>query len=142
MKKELFEYIPSKKPDPKPTMKNLCHSKMITGLEFIYPDGFDRMSPEDQENQKKNIRYATSSQDGTIKIWDSQKLEPIQTIEVAKDIWVTCICYMKGSGVLVAGSANRRISFYKLKSTSAQTPISRFEDLVGIPLCMEYYLWP
>ena len=77
MKKELFEYIPSKKPDPKPTMKNLCHAKMITGLEFIYPDGFDRMSPEDQENQKKNIRYATSSQDGTIKIWDSQKLEPI-----------------------------------------------------------------
>lgn len=49
MKKELFEYIPSKKPDPKPTMKNLCHAKMITGIEFIYPEGFEHMPPEEQE---------------------------------------------------------------------------------------------
>lgn len=67
---------------------------------------------------------------------------PEQTIEVCKDIWVTCLSYMSASGTLVAGSANRRISFYKIKSTSFNVPVSRFEDLIGIPLCMEYYFWP
>mgnify|MGYP002056890032 CR=1 FL=1 len=61
MKKELSEYIPSKKPDPKPTMKNLCHARMMTGIEFSYPEGFESMPPEEQEQQKKNIKYATSS---------------------------------------------------------------------------------
>lgn len=53
---------------------------------------------------------------------------------------------MQGSGTLVAGTANRRISFYKLKGASSgaakNTPFSRFEDLIGIPLCLEYHKWP
>lgn len=49
---------------------------------------------------------------------------------------------MKGSKKLVAASANRMISFYDLNSTQQNVPSSRFEDLVGIPLCMEYYKWP
>jgi len=42
---------------------------------------------------------------------------------------------------LVAASANRMISFYDLESTNYNVPVSRFEGLVGIPLCMEYYKW-
>jgi hypothetical protein len=64
---------------------------------------------------------------------------------VAKGVWVTCLCYMQRSGTLVAGTANRRISFYKLKANStgaARAPSSRFEDMIGIPLCLEYYEWP
>ena len=34
------------------------------------------------------------------------------------------------------------ISFYDLKATNNDKPCSRIEDLVGIPLCMEYYRWP
>jgi hypothetical protein len=39
------------------------------------------------------------------------------TITVTKDVWVTCLIYMKGSKKLVAASANRMISFYDLNST-------------------------
>ena len=61
---------------------------------------------------------------------------------VAPDVWVTCLIYMTGSKRLVAGTANRMISFYDLKATQISVPTSRFEDLIGIPLCMEYYRWP
>lgn len=49
---------------------------------------------------------------------------------------------MTGSKRLVAGTANRMISFYDLKATQISVPTSRFEDLIGIPLCLEYYRWP
>ena len=35
-----------------------------------------------------------------------------------------------------------RISFYDLNQTNYYTPISRIENLVGVPLCLEYYAWP
>ena len=43
---------------------------------------------------------------------------------------------------LVAASANRMISFYDLSQTNYYTPVSRIENLVGVPLCVEYYPWP
>lgn len=43
---------------------------------------------------------------------------------------------------LVAASANRMISFYDLNQTNYYTPVSRIENLVGVPLCLEYYPWP
>lgn len=43
---------------------------------------------------------------------------------------------------LVAASANRMISFYDLTQTNYKIPVSRIENLVGIPLCLEYYRWP
>ena len=43
---------------------------------------------------------------------------------------------------LVAASANRMISFYDLNQTNYYTPVSRIENLVGVPLCLEYYAWP
>jgi len=43
---------------------------------------------------------------------------------------------------LVAASANRMISFYDLNQTNYYTPVSRIENLVGVPLCVEYYPWP
>lgn len=79
---------------------------------------------------------------------------------------------MTGSQKLAVGSSNRRISFYDLKSnktflaanmnsTDSQfgggesengydmgktkiysVPTDRFEDLLAVPTCMEYYKWP
>jgi hypothetical protein len=37
---------------------------------------------------------------------------------------------------------NYRISFYDLNQTNYNVPVSRIENLVGIPLCLEYYQWP
>jgi hypothetical protein len=48
---------------------------------------------------------------------------------------------MKFSSRLVAATANRMISFYDLDSTNFNTPVSRIENLEGIPLCLEYYKW-
>jgi WD40 repeat protein len=63
------------------------------------------------------LKYATSSRDGTVKIWNAHTVLPEMTITVTKDVWVTCLIYMKGSKKLVAASANRMISFYDLNST-------------------------
>ena len=49
---------------------------------------------------------------------------------------------MTQSKRLVAASANRMISFYDLNQTNYHTPVSRIENLVGVPLCIEYYAWP
>lgn len=56
--------------------------------------------------------------------------------------WVTAVHYMTLSRRLVAASANRMVSFYDLDSTNYNVPVSRIENLVGIPLCIEYYRWP
>jgi hypothetical protein len=34
------------------------------------------------------------------------------------------------------------ISFYDLNQTNYYTPVSRIENIVGVPLCIEYYPWP
>jgi WD40 repeat protein len=87
------------------------------------------------------MKYVTSSRDGYVKVWLAHNLQWHQEIKVTENIWVTCCHYMTFTKRLVAASANRMISFYDLDNTAYQTPISRIEGLVGIPLCLEYYRW-
>lgn len=112
---------------------------MITCILVLSPPDPDIFSPE---VLKRKIKYATSSRDGTIKIWNAQTMILDSTIKVTSGAWVTCMTYMTGSKRLVAGSANRMISFYSLDSTNNTAPVSRIEDLVAIPMCLEYYKWP
>jgi len=49
---------------------------------------------------------------------------------------------MTKSKKLVACSANRMITFYDLDKNNFEVPYSRIEDLVGIPLCIEYHAFP
>ncbi len=55
---------------------------------------------------KKNIRFVTSSRDGTVKVWLGLSLKWEKTINVSTS-WVTSIQYMVFSKRLVAASANR-----------------------------------
>ena len=123
-----------------------CHRDMITCIHIIYPDEPLKSKPDEEglslDAYKKKMRYCTSSRDGTVKIWNAVDLKHIKEIKVTDGIWVTCITYMTKSNTLVAASANRMISFYDLATTNFDKPCSRIEDLVGIPLCMEYYKWP
>ena len=48
---------------------------------------------------------------------------------------------MTKSKRLAAASADRMISFYDLDIKKYSVPVSRIEDLAGIPVCMEYYSW-
>lgn len=66
------------------------------------------------ESYKRKIRYATSSRDGTVKIWNAHTLNQELKVQVTNDSWVTCLVYMEGSKKLACGSANRMITFYKL----------------------------
>jgi len=143
MKQEHSEYIKSSIVDPAPHKAN-CHSDMITSIYIITPDPEEMTyNPERPEPYRRKMKYVTASRDGKVKIWNAftMKLE-LKEIVVVKDIWVTCIHYMTLSKRLVAGSANRMISFYDLSSTQFNIPTSRIEGLVGIPLCIEYYRWP
>ena len=118
---------------------------MITCIHIIYPDAPLKLKPEDEglsiEAYKKGMKYCTSSRDGTVKIWAAIDLKHQKEIKVTDGYWVTCITNMTKSKYLVAASANRMISFYDLGATNNEKPCSRIEDLVGIPLCMEYYRW-
>ena len=156
MKKEHFDYIQpterSVREDPTPSQHMIagvpqrCHRDMITAIHIIYPVEKLKVKPTDEgislDAYKKKMRYCTSSRDGTVKFWNAMDMKHQKQIKVTDGIWVTCITYMTKTDILVAGSANRMISFYDLKTTNYGTPCSRIEDLVGIPLCMEYYRWP
>jgi len=84
---------------------------MITAIILITPDNHLEMNPE---LLKRKIRYATSSRDGTVKIWNAHTMQLDTTIQVTTKAWVTCMTYMSGSKKLACGSANRMISFYKM----------------------------
>lgn len=45
------------------------------------------------DTSKKNIRFVTSSRDGTVKVWLGLQLKWEKTIQVSSS-WVTCIQYM------------------------------------------------
>jgi WD40 repeat protein len=120
MKQEHSEYIKSAFPDPAPHKKKLCHSDMITAIHIILPNPSEiTYNPERPEPYRRKMKYVTASRDGKVKIWNAftMNLETNGEITVVKDIWVTCIHYMTMSERLIAGSANRMISFYDLKST-------------------------
>ena len=113
------------------------------------------------------MKFVTASRDGTVKIWMAHNLALEKTIWVAEGSkdnkasgsentlykaskgakkerisWVTCIAYMTGSQRLAVGTLNNMITFYDLNSTNYNTPVSRFVNLLDIPMCMEYYKWP
>ena len=146
MKKEHFEYLrqpqkPQQWPDPAPHKTKLCHADMITAILVLLPEDHENLRRNSPELLKRRIRYATSSRDGTVKIWNAHTLNLDITIKVTSGAWVTCMTYMTGSKRLVAGSANRMISFYSLESTNHSVVVSRIEDLVAIPMCLDYYKW-
>jgi len=81
MKQEHFEYVKSNKPDPPPKTDRQCHNDMITCVIIIQQEEYqenrggsvptDPQPPQGQvtETAKKNIRFVTSSRDGTVKVW-------------------------------------------------------------------------
>ena len=84
MKQEHFEYVKTNKPDPPPptpkTDSRLCHKDMITCVIVIQQDEYQEnrgggssstqhKSIAGSDTSKKNIRYVTSSRDGTVKVW-------------------------------------------------------------------------
>jgi len=91
--------------------------------------------------QRKYIKYITSSRDGKVKIWNGLSMKCEFTINVS-EFWVTAITFMTLSKRLVCASANRTISFYELNMNNIKQPVSRIDNLDGIPLCLEYYRWP
>ena len=115
---------------------------MITAILVIEPEGI-KDSSANIELLKRKIRYATSSRDGYVKIWNAHTLSHELSVKVTNGAWVTCMAYMEGSKKLACGSANRMISFYRLDSSHQGTLQieSRIEDLVAIPMCLEYYWW-
>ena len=78
-----------------------------------------------------------------MKIWSGMGLRFEMTIKVA-DYSVTAITFMTLSKKLVIATTNRMISFYEINTNNRQNmrPYSRFENLVAVPLCLEYYRWP
>jgi WD40 repeat protein len=168
MKAEHFEYVKSNIPDPERKKKDLCHYDMITWILVLPPeDESDNKFSNDKEEEDKEqretkqaVRYVTSSQDGTIKIWYGSSTKWEKTIEVWKHVeeniygsvkiygkkvttyWVNCIQYMTKSRRLVAAWADRTLKFYDLTSTNYKIPVSEIADLVGLPLWMDYFLKP
>jgi Ca2+-binding EF-hand superfamily protein len=65
MKEEHSEYIKTNTPDPAPHKSKFCHSDMITSVIIIPPD--EENLSADQYARK--MKYATSSRDGTVKVW-------------------------------------------------------------------------
>ena len=88
---------------------------MITAILVIEPDGL-KENGANTELLKRKIRYATSSRDGYVKLWNAYTMQHELYVKVTSGAWVTCMAYMEGSKKLACGSANRMISFYKLDS--------------------------
>lgn len=150
MKKEHFEYVKSIHDDESPQLEKKCHVKNITCLIILKPDdltdppkhGREKMSAAEY---RKNVKFASGAADGTVKIWAGMNLTWEMTIKVATDnIPVTAITFMTLSKKLVIATMNRMISFYEINSSNRQNivPYSRLENLVAVPLCLEYYRWP
>jgi WD40 repeat protein len=77
MKQEHFEYVKSNKPDPAPHKSKLCHSDMITCSIIIYPDDVASLS---NDQIRRKMKYATSSRDGKVKIWNAHTMMHEMTI--------------------------------------------------------------
>ena len=120
MKRENFEYVRVGQSknwiDPEKQFFNKCHANMITAILVIEPEGL-KDNPANSDQLKKKIKYATSSRDGYVKIWNASNMQNEIYVKVTSGAWVTCMAYMRGSKKLACGSANRMISFYKLDST-------------------------
>lgn len=128
MRAEHCEYVNPKIPDPTASQKNSMHTDMITKLLIAGP-----------KETGEPFKYFTASNDGTVKIWNGPNMVLNTTINVSKN-WVTSIAYIKDCERLAAATTDRCIAFYDLNRSneSISTPVSRINDLKGIPLTMDY----
>ena len=139
MKKEHFTYVKSEKEDKPPYV---LHNKNITCMITLKPE--DLVEPNKNNigvktsvyEYKKKVKFVTGSSDGVVKIWNSMKLRPDFDLNVSKYA-VTALAWMKGSKKLVVATADRMISFFELNPMK-KDPTDRIEDLVAVPLCLEY----
>lgn len=122
MKKEHFTYEKSSnEPDPPPGKTHLCHSKNITSIVVLYPEDLaDSQRKEKEPNRKspeyiKQIKYVTASIDGMLKIWKESGKVLEQEIRVT-EYYVMALTFMSYSKRLVAATADRMISFYKIQN--------------------------
>lgn len=121
MKKEHFNYEKGDNdPDPPPNKTDKCHAKNITSILVLYPEDltdanraqdFNKHSPE----YIKKIKYVTGGTDGMIKVWKEGGKVQDQCIRVSQ-YYVMAIEFMTYSKRLVAASADRMITFYKISS--------------------------
>lgn len=90
--------------------------------------------------KRKYMKFITGDIDGTIKIWNGVQLKYDMEIKVS-DHAVTSMAFMTISKRLVVATLDRMISFYEITAGSRRnkTPTSRIENLVAVPLCLEYY---
>lgn len=144
MKTEHFEYVKSKKIDPKPSMTKLCHKRNITTMMVLYPEMYSDLYSSNKTSQqyKDHIKFVTGSADGKVKIWTYNRPDCEQTIDVS-EYMVLAVTFMELSKRLVVASADRKISFYELTNGQKFSPntVSKIENLLAIPLCLEYYRW-
>jgi hypothetical protein len=91
-------------------------------------------------SRRKNMKFVTGDIDGVVKIWNGVQLRFDMEIKVS-DHAVTAMTYMTLSKRLVVATLDRMISFYEITAGSRRnkTPTSRIENLVAVPLCLEYY---
>ena len=148
MKKTYNEYVKSDKDDPIPIHTHLVHKYNITCMIVLKPEDLSdisskRETPITSSEYRKQVKFATGSADGQVKIWAGMALHNEMTIKVS-DYSVTSIAWMTYSKKLVVATTNRMISFYEINPNNRQNTkvYSRFENLVAVPLCMEYYRWP
>ena len=148
MKKTNNEYVKSDKDDVSPIYTDQVHAKNITCMIVLKPEDLSDISakreqPLSSAEYRKQVKFATGSADGIVKVWAGMALYNEMTIKVA-DYSVTSIAWMSFSKKLVVATTNRMISFYEIGPNNRQNTkiFSRFENLVAVPLCLEYYRWP
>ena len=144
MKKEHFTYVKNEKEDKPPSLKELGHAKNITTMLTIKPE--DLIEPNKNNpggktslnEYKKKVKFVTGSSDGIVKVWTGMNLKYEFDIEVSKYA-VTALAWMKASKKLVVATADRMITFFFLNPINKE-PQDRIEDLVAVPLCLEYVM--
>ena len=141
MKKEHFTYVKSTKRDLKPQFKELGHARNITCMITIKPEDMNGSNKNSTGKTslyeyKKKVKFVTGSSDGIVKVWVGMNLKYDFELEVSK-YSVTALAWMKVSEKLVVATADRMISFYSLNKMK-KVPTERIEDLVAVPLCLEY----
>lgn len=115
----------------------------------LYPEQLTDIQYEKGKQEYRNhMKFVTGSADGRVKIWPYGRAECEQTLEVAcKDKeheWmVLAITFMSYSRRLVVATADRKISFYEITNGQkfSVNTVSKIENLLAIPLCLEYYRW-
>lgn len=156
MKKQVSGYVkPENNADPVPSETRRCHKRNISCIQIIYPEDLkdeERKTPEERSKmsaseiakelalKRKYIKFVTGDIDGTIKMWNGIQLNFDMEIKVS-DHAVTAMTFMTLSKRLVVATLDRMISFYEINAGSRRNkiPTSRIENLVAVPLCLEYH---